>query len=484
MRSRSMVAVCSSSGLATATVTRIAAEAPVTMREARWTRRSIASAGDHDATATALALRVARRPRGDGEPVEVEQRLVGHVDRERRREAGGHHRAEDQQRPRDAGVPAHEGRHGAAREDGETRPRSTRRQLVGLDRHRAADPGHDGGSDARGTEDRRAAGGRPARGGPRTLRRRRRPAQPRHVAGCGGRRAARRRASRRRRIPTATVRTISSPARRGVPGGEDGDERGDGRRSARRARGSRARSWRPAAASPDAGGARPASRRATSPGWTPALAERERGVEPLAERGLQQRDAGHTRGQSGLRGLLGVLAGDVDRGGARRAPRGRARRPAPWMLSAMVAPALGWASRRPTRIPPSRCPGASRRAGYCTAGAPSSVRLAGCSGTPTIGATSSGRQRGMREHDTARRPEARRTGDAGRPDRAAAAAGAAGRRGRRWRADERHPDARQPRLDRARRDDGRRQQEPQLPRGGHVPLRHARLHHRPDRPAA
>ena len=62
----------------------------------------------------------------------------------------------------------------------------------------------------------------------------------------------------------------------------------------------------------------------------------------------------------------------------------------------------------------------------------------------------------MREHDTARRPAARRAGDAGRPDRAAAAAGAPGGRGRQRRADERHPDARQPRLDRARRDDGRR----------------------------
>ena len=58
------------------------------------------------------------------------------------------------------------------------------------------------------------------------------------------------------------------------------------------------------------------------------------------------------------------------------------------------------------------------------------------------------------------------------------------RRGRQRRADERHPDARQPRLDRAGGHDGLAHRRPQLHRGGHVPLRHARLHRRPARPAA
>ena len=43
MRSRSMRAASRSSGLATTTVTRMATEAPVTRRDARWTSRSIAS---------------------------------------------------------------------------------------------------------------------------------------------------------------------------------------------------------------------------------------------------------------------------------------------------------------------------------------------------------------------------------------------------------------------------------------------------------
>ena len=42
-------------------------------------------------------------------------------------------------------------------------------------------------------------------------------------------------------------------------------------------------------------------------GLDAGLAERRAGVQQRAERGLQQRDAGHV-------GLLGVLAGDVDRG--------------------------------------------------------------------------------------------------------------------------------------------------------------------------
>ena len=58
-------------------------------------------------------------------------------------------------------------------------------------------------------------------------------------------------------------------------------------------------------------------------------------------------------------------------------------------------------------------------------------------------------------------------------------------RGRQRRADERDPDAGQPRLDRARRQHRRRRgRRSQLPRGGHVPVRHGRLHRRPDRPAA
>ena len=70
-------------------------------------------------------------------------------------------------------------------------------------------------------------------------------------------------------------------------------------------------------------------------------------------------------------------------------------------------------------------------------------------------------------------------------DRAPAAAADRAARGRQRRADERHPDARQPRA--------RSCWSPawagptggaQLHRRGHVPLRHARLHHRPDRPAA
>ena len=59
--------------------------------------------------------------------------------------------------------------------------------------------------------------------------------------------------------------------------------------------------------------------------------------------------------------------------------------------------------------------------------------------------------------------------------------------GRRRRPDERDPDARQPRLDRARRDDGQlhaRWAGAQPPGRGHVPVRHARLHRRPARPAA
>ena len=58
---------------------------------------------------------------------------------------------------------------------------------------------------------------------------------------------------------------------------------------------------------------------------------------------------------------------------------------------------------------------------------------------------------------------------------------------RRRRPDERHPDARQPRLDRAGRDDGQlhaRRAGSQPPRRRHVPVRHARLHRRPARPAA
>ena len=59
--------------------------------------------------------------------------------------------------------------------------------------------------------------------------------------------------------------------------------------------------------------------------------------------------------------------------------------------------------------------------------------------------------------------------------------------GRRRRADERDPDARQPRLDRARGDDGQlhaRRAGAQPHGRGHVPVRHARLRRRPARPAA
>ena len=76
-------------------------------------------------------------------------------------------------------------------------------------------------------------------------------------------------------------------------------------------------------------------------------------------------------------------------------------------------------------------------------------------------------------------------GDAHRRDRPPGAAAARAARGRRRRADERDPDARQPRLDRAGREHRRcRGRRPQLPRRRHVPLRDGRLHHRPDRPAA
>ena len=58
-------------------------------------------------------------------------------------------------------------------------------------------------------------------------------------------------------------------------------------------------------------------------------------------------------------------------------------------------------------------------------------------------------------------------------------------RGRQRRADERHPDARQPRARSCwSRPWASRDRRPQLHRRRHVPLRHARLHHRPARPAA
>ena len=153
MRSRSIVAVCSSSGLATSIVTMIAAAAPVTMREARCTRRSMASAATTMRPRRPLALAVAGRPGGDGQPVEVEQRLVGHVDGERRREARRHHREEDQQRPGDPGVPAEHRRDGAAGEDREAADDPHGAHLVVVDRQGAADAGDHGGRDAGGAED-------------------------------------------------------------------------------------------------------------------------------------------------------------------------------------------------------------------------------------------------------------------------------------------------------------------------------------------
>ena len=88
-------------------------------------------------------------------------------------------------------------------------------------------------------------------------------------------------------------------------------------------------------------------------------------------------------------------------------------------------------------------------------------------------------------HDAGPRPEARAADDAGRAARPPAAAGARAARGRRRRADERDPDARQPRLDRARRDHGRQPPAARsYHRRRHVPVRHARLRRRADRPAA
>ena len=95
-----------------------------------------------------------------------------------------------------------------------------------------------------------------------------------------------------------------------------------------------------------------------------------------------------------------------------------------------------------------------------------------------------GTDRGRDEHDAAGHPP-RRARAPVRPHPAAAAAGPRAARGRQRRPHERHPDARQPRLDRAGGDDGRRpERRAQLHRRRHVPLRDPRLHRRPAGPAA
>ena len=204
------------------------------------------------------------------------------------------------------------------------------------------------------------------------------------------------------------------------------------------------------------------------------LGEGAVGAQVFAEGGLEQRDRGHP-------GLVGVGPADVDGSRTDRhhevehadrtvhADRDRGGRAGRRAQSAPRRTLLPLASvhldlrERPTLCRVVGRPRPTYHHGECP-----------------------GIARGnTREHCTARRAAARRAGDAGRSDRPPAAAGAPGERGRQRRPDERDPDARQPRLHRPGRDHGRwRQPHPQLPRGRHVPLRHARLHHRADRPAA
>ena len=52
-----------------------------------------------DGPAPPAARPVAGRPGGHGQALEVDQQLVGYVDREARHDPGGEHRADEQQRP-------------------------------------------------------------------------------------------------------------------------------------------------------------------------------------------------------------------------------------------------------------------------------------------------------------------------------------------------------------------------------------------------
>ena len=248
MRSRSMVALCSSSGLATTHGDEDRDRGAGDDARGPVDQALHGVGGHHDAAASTRRWAVARRPGGDGEPVEVEQRLVGYVDRQRRREPRRHHREEDQQRPRDPGVPAQQGRQGAAREDGEPADDPHRGDLVAtVDRQRAADAGHHGGGDAGGAEDRRQqvharlVEGR--EGGGRGEGRRGGGA----LAGVpADRQDADERAREQDPDGDGADRVLARAA--GVPRGEGGDERGDRWRSSTRAPGSRARSWPPRAA--------------------------------------------------------------------------------------------------------------------------------------------------------------------------------------------------------------------------------------------
>ena len=164
------------------------------------------------------------------------------------------------------------------------------------------------------------------------------------------------------------------------------------------------------------------------------------------------------------------------------APPGTIRSRTPWgpcTLSTMVAAfaSTGWdsATRPPSRSPRDPC-ARDLRLG---------LQSSPCHLDPPI-ITATGNAEGDEWERHCEWTATGPAGDARRPDRPAAAAPAPGGRGRVRRPDERHPDARQPRLDRDGGDPGRHRREPrpQLHRRRHVPLRHARLHRRADRPAA
>ena len=264
------------------------------------------------------------------------------------------------------------------------------------------------------------------------------------------------------RSPSSAARAAYHAASPAAADRQGHDQRG-------RPRGCRPAAATPScAASPGTGAVDAGGRDEDRAGLDPGAGEGPVGGQQLPERGLEQRDARAA-------GLRGVLPGDVHRGRTLghhqvehpgRAVHADRDRRGEHVVRLRVGHDFphDLSRRTPT--------GDVQSSRSCTPH---------LSSTRPLGA----RLGGTREHDTAWRAPARRAGDARGPDRAPAAAGDPGERGRQRRPDERDPDARQPRLDRARGDHGRRgQQDPQLPRRGHVPLRHARLHHRADRPAA
>ena len=344
MRSRSMVAVRSSSGLATSTVTRIAAAAPVTMREARCTRRSIASPATTmrprrpwrwvsraDQAVTASRSRSSSASSGTSTASDGAKRAAI-IDRK----TSSVHETR-------ASRPSKAGRRSTRRPS--SRPRSTpcpprRRRSTG----RRPIAGDDGGRDAGGpgswaagrapARERAANAAAAAKAGAAAARCARVTADGQRADERARRAATRRSTVRRRRRPRER-RTAANTANRAATRAISAPARGLSGRVLRRLRA--AVTWR--------GGGRRCVATSTSPESTPPSESGTSACERLAERGLKTAGC-RTRPAWSAYSRATSMA--VAPAGTRRSmdPSG------PCTVSAMVALPPRWTSRRPDTASP------------------------------------------------------------------------------------------------------------------------------------